>query len=141
MTGVRWRDDTGFEGQCEVCREYWPLDQEFWQLPKGFRRCRACHLEARARRERAKYAETHGAAYKTPRARAMRRERDRRYKAEARRDPERRPHILERQRLATRKHYETKRAEVLARRRELYASKLDRPLMPGIGRPRLEDAA
>lgn len=42
MTGVRWREDTGFEGKCEVCREYLPLTPEFWVLDHGLRRCASC---------------------------------------------------------------------------------------------------
>lgn len=46
MTGVRWREDTGFEGRCDYCREYWPLDVEFWQVTKvSMRMCKACIRE------------------------------------------------------------------------------------------------
>ncbi len=55
MTGVRWREDTGFEGRCDYCREYWPLTLEFWQVSKvSMRSCKACIREyyrvAQARR-------------------------------------------------------------------------------------------
>lgn len=43
MTGVRWRPDTGFEGKCGECAEFWPLDMEFWYPKQGLRRCRACY--------------------------------------------------------------------------------------------------
>lgn len=43
MTGVRWREDVGFQGKCDYCLEWWPLDGEFWQLSKhAFRMCVAC---------------------------------------------------------------------------------------------------
>jgi hypothetical protein len=45
---LRWRPDTGFEYRCEDCAQandrirFWPLDTEFWNPKRGFRRCRAC---------------------------------------------------------------------------------------------------
>lgn len=42
MEGVRFRDDTGFEGRCEYCRSWWPIDREFWYPKHGLRRCKAC---------------------------------------------------------------------------------------------------
>jgi hypothetical protein len=46
MTGVRWRRDVGpdggFEGQCEACLEWWPLDLEFWYPRRSLRHCRDC---------------------------------------------------------------------------------------------------
>lgn len=55
MIGVRWREDTGFEGRCDYCREYWPLTLDFWKVSKqSMRICRAClneyHRLAQARR-------------------------------------------------------------------------------------------
>ena len=49
MTGVRFREG-GFEGRCETCREYWPLDSAFWRIHPnvGWRRCRACVNERQA---------------------------------------------------------------------------------------------
>lgn len=32
----------GFEGQCEYCRDWWPLTVEFWYPKHGLRRCKAC---------------------------------------------------------------------------------------------------
>lgn len=46
MNGVRFRED-GFEGVCEGCHEWYPIDQEFWPVWRGFRFCRACYLETR----------------------------------------------------------------------------------------------
>lgn len=46
MTGVRWRPDTGFEGQCDECGEWWPLaDTVSWVPRQGLKRCRACLAE------------------------------------------------------------------------------------------------
>jgi hypothetical protein len=43
VTGVRYREDTGFQGRCDYCLEWWPLDGEFWQISKrSFRMCLAC---------------------------------------------------------------------------------------------------
>lgn len=43
MTGVRWHDELGFQGKCDYCLEWWPLDEEFWQVSKrSFRMCRSC---------------------------------------------------------------------------------------------------
>lgn len=52
MTGVRWRADTGFEGKCDVCLEWWPLDPSCWSQSNGLRRCRACISEGQAARNR-----------------------------------------------------------------------------------------
>lgn len=48
MRGCRFRADTGFEGQCDRCRQWWPLDADSWTFASGFRRCRACVAELRA---------------------------------------------------------------------------------------------
>ena len=45
MTGVRWREDTGFEGRCEYCRSWWPLEVSNWRPRGGLRRCAACYRE------------------------------------------------------------------------------------------------
>ncbi|MCC6311385.1 MAG: hypothetical protein IT345_10765 [Trueperaceae bacterium] len=45
MQGVRFREDVGFEGQCDYCLEYWPIDQEFWYPKHGMRACRGCLRE------------------------------------------------------------------------------------------------
>jgi hypothetical protein len=55
MRDVRYRADSGFEGKCEACREWWPIDPECWQVSRAaFRICRACVAEygrlAQARR-------------------------------------------------------------------------------------------
>lgn len=43
-SGVRWREDTGWELRCLRCPTgmvYWPLTDEFWDK-KRMTRCRAC---------------------------------------------------------------------------------------------------
>lgn len=46
MRGVRWREE-GWEGQCDECRQWWPLDLEAWRPIHGLRRCYACNREER----------------------------------------------------------------------------------------------
>jgi hypothetical protein len=49
VTGVRFRDDTGWEGRCNLCHEWWPIDHEFWDKGRPSR-CRDClRIEARLR--------------------------------------------------------------------------------------------
>lgn len=50
MTGVRLRPE-GFEGKCDACHEWWPLERAFWQPNSGLRRCAACVIERRPVRE------------------------------------------------------------------------------------------
>lgn len=47
MNGVRWRDDTGFQGRCDYCLEWWPLTSDFWITVEraGFRMCRGCRTD------------------------------------------------------------------------------------------------
>jgi len=52
VTGVRWRSDTGWEGRCNECCDWWPLDHEFWYPRQGLARCRACQNLAQRRSER-----------------------------------------------------------------------------------------
>lgn len=53
-SGVRYREDVGFEMRCEGCAErnsgpaYWPMTLEYWHPRHGFKFCRAC-LAARDR--------------------------------------------------------------------------------------------
>jgi hypothetical protein len=43
MIGVR-SGELGFEGQCDGCREFWPITAEFWPVKKRLvRLCRACY--------------------------------------------------------------------------------------------------
>jgi len=58
MTGVRFRDDVGWEGRCNECCEWWPLDQEFWYPRQGVARCRGClNLSQRRSERRARASE------------------------------------------------------------------------------------
>lgn len=49
-SGIRWRDDTGWEFRCNDCAKsaqttaYWPLypPNLFWDRHKGMVRCKAC---------------------------------------------------------------------------------------------------
>lgn len=64
-SGVRWRDDVGWELRCLHCPRgtvYWPLTDEFWDK-KRLTRCRACwrahersRLTAQQREARREYA-------------------------------------------------------------------------------------
>lgn len=132
MIGVRHREDTGFEGRCEECRGWWPLDAEFWLLTKGLRRCRACQNEAKSASERSRERPVRTAA-----AIARRRIRDKERKRLERIDPERRPILLARQRETQKRYYERRRTEVLAQHRARYAERVGHEPAPGIGRPRV----
>lgn len=52
VTGVRLRADVGWEGRCNECCEWWPLDEEFWYPRQGVARCRGCINLAQRRAER-----------------------------------------------------------------------------------------
>jgi hypothetical protein len=39
---VRYRADTGFEMQCALCRSWWPLAVEYWNVKAGLVRCKSC---------------------------------------------------------------------------------------------------
>ena len=52
MTGVRWRPDTGFEGKCDRCLEWWPLDRTCWFPDHGMKRCRACLSEIQSQKNK-----------------------------------------------------------------------------------------
>jgi hypothetical protein len=46
MTGVRF-GELGFEGRCETCKEWLPLDTEFWPARvRCVHVCRACFNDA-----------------------------------------------------------------------------------------------
>jgi hypothetical protein len=56
VNGVRWsKSDGRFEGRCDACCDWWPLDAEtrdvFWPVDgRGLRICRACdRLKTHAR--------------------------------------------------------------------------------------------
>lgn len=61
-SGIRWREDVGWEVRCDWCANhtgrtatYWPLTDEFWDR-KSMARCRACLRIQKNRRDRARYA-------------------------------------------------------------------------------------
>lgn len=56
MRGVRYREDTGFEGRCEYCRSWWPLTTSAWKVKQGLRRCEACYREYHRLKERGRSA-------------------------------------------------------------------------------------
>jgi len=58
VTGVRFIEGDGWEGQCGTCEEWWPLDGDFWQPDRGLSRCRACHNE-KAKTYSARYRARH----------------------------------------------------------------------------------
>lgn len=134
MTGVRFRHDTGFEMKCPDCRQFWPLDVEFWKL-RNFARCRACHND-RGRVSDAAYYQRHRDERLA--AQVRRRQRDNESKRRSRFDPERRPLVLARGRETQRRYYERKRTEILAARRAQYEARVGHPPTAGIGAPRLE---
>ncbi len=42
MTGVRF-GELGFEGKCDACQEWWPIEREFWPVKtRHVYICRAC---------------------------------------------------------------------------------------------------
>ncbi len=52
MKGIRVRDG-GFEGQCNYCLQYVPLEPEYWPMNAGgLRRCKACLAEYKRIRQR-----------------------------------------------------------------------------------------
>ncbi len=51
MTGVRFREDTGYEGKCDRCLSWWPITREFWSK-QGMKRCKACLSEITNQRNR-----------------------------------------------------------------------------------------
>jgi ribosomal protein L35 len=42
---VRYRNPDGFEGKCEGCLDWFPIDVEFWPRGRGLRHCRVCERE------------------------------------------------------------------------------------------------
>ena len=137
MTGVRYREDTGLEGRCDYCREWWPLEDDFWRLGRSFRKCRACTNDEQRVYDQQRRAHI----YRSPEAMARKRAQDNARKAAERRDPVKGDRMRERQREAQRRFYERHRETVLARRRAGYEARVGHPPTPGIGRPRLEVAA
>jgi hypothetical protein len=137
MTGVRYREDIGFEGRCDYCREWWPLEDDFWRLGRSFRKCRACHNDDQRVYDQKKRA----TIYRSPEAIARRRAADNERKRRERLDPVKGEALRARQREAQRRFYGRNRLRVLAHHRATYAERVGHQPTPGIGRPRLEEAA
>ena len=96
-TGVRFREDVGFELRCEGCALkgvacYWPLDLEFWNPIKGMTRCRACWNEyQRNRMKTTRAASYRSAAQRTYQREWAARKRQQQREDEGRQRYERRP--------------------------------------------------
>lgn len=57
MTGVRFDPELGeFLGQCEDCRQKWPLTRDYWPVSRAAVVCRAC-LADRKREASRRYRE------------------------------------------------------------------------------------
>lgn len=54
MIGVRYVEDR-WEGRCEECTDWWPLELDFWWPRHGLRKCRACIRERHNESSRAYY--------------------------------------------------------------------------------------
>lgn len=138
MTGVRWRKDEGFEGQCEDCREWWPIDVDFFTPSHGMRICRACFLERRRQRESGR---SRRVIFMTPETLAKKRARDNERKRRERLDPERGDKLRERERIAQRQYFERNKDKMRAARRAYYERVVGHVPKAGIGRPRKDVAA
>lgn len=134
---VRHRADTGFEMKCSDCRDYWPLDLEFWSPEAGMVRCRACLLDRRAQLER-KRARSRLVRLMTPEQVARKRLMDNDRKKREREDPVRGDRLRAREREAQQRFYEKHRSDYLERRRNYYERTVGHPPTPGIGRPRVD---
>ena len=65
---VRHRDGD-FQLRCEYCREWWPLDLEFWYPTNGLRRCKSCTSEYKKLKERGRRNDEAVRALKNTKAR------------------------------------------------------------------------
>jgi hypothetical protein len=119
VNGVRWREETGFEGRCDYCRDWWPLTLEFWQPRWSMARCRACINLWRRTYQNAKYRDDPAFRYARQTAAALSDWKARQWRPEERRERRKayyeanRPQILARQRA----RYQANREAILARRR------------------------
>ena len=109
MTGVRYRED-GFQGQCETCRDWWPLELDYWLPRWGLRRCRACVKAHRADHQNARYRNE--PAYREARREAAR--------LTAWKDRVNKPDVISERKRA---YYEANRERILAVSRERYAAR------------------
>ena len=131
----------GMARRCTKCHEWWPDDADFYyEAPSRSnptRQCRACIAEQKAGRPTPLRPKTHGTTIDIEAKRA----RDRERKAALRRDPILGDKLRERQRLAQQRFYERNKPSQRARMRAYYERKRGHPPRPGLGRPRLDDAA
>lgn len=65
---VRYRDGD-FQLRCEYCREWWPLDLEFWYPIGGLRRCKSCAREYKRLKESGRRSDEAVRALKNTRSR------------------------------------------------------------------------
>lgn len=109
--GFRFRDG-GWEGKCQTCREWLPLDNEFWPTYDGaaWGRCRPCLREYKSRFARERKAR------RTPEQADDERAALRLVMAV------KRPLTREARREAGRRHYAAHREEVRARARARFAA-------------------
>lgn len=119
-SGVRWREDVGYELRCRDCRTYWPLSDEWWSR-RNFSRCKACAQRHKNALDRARYA-------RDPEARARRRQ----YLAAYRRDARRAKSLYQFERYwsdpdaarkVARDRYYRDRDAILERKRARYADR------------------
>jgi len=137
MTPPDFHDpELGLCRRCATCREVLPLDAEFFQFRAGRalrRSCLACAADRRHGRAIPLRSETHGRTRNVE----AKRLRDLQRKADLRADPVF-GDIMRQRQLATQKRYYVRhRAVCLERSRAAYAARLDRPVMVGLGRPRV----
>ena len=109
MNGVRFREDE-FQGQCETCRDWWPITQEFWYPRWGMRRCRACVKAARNDHQNARYRNE--PAFREAKLAAA--------KLTAWKDRVTKPGLIAERKLA---YYYRNRERILAGQRERYAAR------------------
>lgn len=114
----RYRNDIGFERRCPECRDWWPIDLEFWDR-RWTARCRACIRAWKRENQNRRYAEE--PEYRETRKEAARisawkqRLNDPVHLAERRAITDARHH--ERRKELQRLAYWARRDEILARRR------------------------
>lgn len=113
---VRWTMD-GFEMQCRMCRDWWPLSivdgrSEFWDSRWGLRRCRACILATRRAYQSERY-------HKDPAYRAMKLESSR---LTAWKDRVNRPEVVSERKAA---YYDANRERICERERARYHRRKD----------------
>lgn len=131
LPAVRIDPELGRVRRCRVCREEWPDEPDFYK-----RRCVTCNA-CRADRTNGRAIPLRPVTHGSELDMAEKRRRDRERKAALRRDPVLGDKLRARQREAQARHYERNRVAILERNRARYASRLDRPVREGFGRPRM----